>query len=336
VGSPAAGADARGLWWLTFARLRRDRLAVAAAGLVLVIVLGCFLGGPLTAHLLGHGPGAIFPGGVTRSDQPVGFWSRVPNVHYPDMRAHGTTLLVLGADSTIGRDELLRVIYGGQVTIEVAAIAVFTALLIGVPLGAAAGYMGGRTDAAIVWLIDFAMAFPVLLMAIALGDVFSGRFRPYTLFGLFQPGVLSVAVFIGLFTWTYMARLTRVQVLELREREFVQAALMVGARTPRILRVHIVPHVVPVLIPPATFMFAGAMLLEASLSILGVGIDPNTPSWGGLLAIKVGYLTSLAFGGGISLTDPLVVYPSVAILVMVIAVAALGEQLRKALDPTGS
>ncbi len=266
----------------------------------------------------------------------MGFWSRVPNVHYPDMSVHGTTLLILGADGTIGRDEFLRVVYGGQVTIEVGAIAVLTALLIGVPLGAAAGYMGGRVDAAIVWLIDFAMAFPVLLMAIALGDVFSSRFQPYTLFGLFRPGVLSVAVFIGLFTWTYMARLTRVQVLELREREFVEAARMVGASTSRILRTHIVPHVVPVLIPPATFMFAGAMLLEASLSILGVGIDPNTPSWGGLLASKVGWLTALSFGGGISLTDPLVIYPSLSILATVISVAALAEQLRKALDPTRS
>ncbi len=309
---------------------------MAAAVLVLFIVLGCFLGGALASLLLGHGPAAIFPGGVTRSDQPVGFWSRVPNVHYPDMTVHGTTLLVLGADGTIGRDELLRVIYGGQVTIEVAAFATLTALAIGVPMGAAAGYIGGRVDTAIVWLIDFAMAFPVLLMAIALGDVFAARFQPYTLLGMFQPGVLSVAVFIGLFTWTYMARLTRVQVLELREREFVLAARMVGARTSRILRVHILPHVAPVLIPPATFMFSGAMLLEASLSILGVGIDPNTPSWGGLLASKVGWLTALSFGGGISLTDPLVIYPSVSILVTVIAVATLGEQLRKALDPTGS
>jgi peptide/nickel transport system permease protein len=336
VGSSAAGADARGLWWLTFQRLRRDRLALAAGALVLLIVLGCFLGGPLVSLLLGHGPAAIFPGGVTRGDQPVGFWSRVPNVHYPDMTVHGTTLLVLGADGTIGRDELLRVIYGGQVTIEVAAIATLTALGIGVPRGAAGGYIGGRVDAVIVWLVDFAMAFPVLLMAIALGDVFASRFQPYTLLGLFRPGVLSVAVFIGLFTWTYMARLTRVQVLELREREFVQAARMVGSRTSRILRVHILPHVAPVLIPPATFMFAGAMLLEASLSILGVGIDPNTPSWGGLLSSKVGWLTALSFGGGISLTDPLVIYPSVSILVTVIAVATLGEQLRKALDPTGS
>ena len=147
------GGDARGLWWLTFERLRRDRLALAAAVPVLFIVLGCFLGGPLASLLLGHGPAAIFPGGVTRSDQPVGFWSRVPNVHYPDMTIHGTTLLVLGADGTIGRDELLRVIYGGQVTIEVAAFATLTALAIGVPMGAAAGYMGGRVDTAIVWLL---------------------------------------------------------------------------------------------------------------------------------------------------------------------------------------
>ncbi len=308
---------------------------MAATGLLCAILIACFAGGPVMVELLGHGPGSIFPGAVHHTIEPVGFWTRVPNVHYPYLQRHGTTLLVLGADGPLGRDELLRLLYGGQVTVEVALIATVAACLVGVPLGAAAGYAGGRLDAVVVWIVDFVMAFPVLLMAIALGATVSSHFAGYTLFGLFSAGVLSVALFIGAFSWTYMARLSRIQVLELRERQFVEAARMTGCGTGRILRRHIVPHLLPVLLPPATVMFATAMLLQASLSVLGVGIDPNTPSWGGMLATKIGWLTSLAYGGDISLSDPLVLYPSIAILVTVIAVAVVGEGLRKALDPAG-
>lgn len=328
-------AAARGFWRLAGQRFVRDRLTMLATVCLAAIVVACFAGGPLLVELLGHGPGSIFPGAVHDTIQPAGFWSHVPNVHYPYARRYGTTLLVLGADGPLGRDELLRLLYGGQVTIEVAAIATLTACAIGVPLGAAAGYAGGRVDAALVWVIDFVMAFPVLLMAIALGATVSARFSGYTLAGLFFAGVISVSLFIGLFSWTYMARLTRVQVLELRDRQFVEAARMSGCGTGRILRRHILPHLVPVLLPPATVLFATAMLLQASLSVLGVGIDPSTPSWGGMLAIKIGWLTSLAYGGDISLSDPLVVYPSVGILVTVVAVALVGEGLRRALDPAG-
>ncbi|MGN6379740.1 MAG: ABC transporter permease [Gaiellales bacterium] len=325
-----------GYWRLTFQRLRRDRLAVASAAVVLAVFLTCFVVGPLLTMMLGHGPDTIFPSAV-RGYQPVGVWTWVPNVDASG-NAHGTgsTLFILGADGTVGRDEFMRLAYGGQVTIEVAAFATLIAVGVGVTVGGAAGYLGGRVDGVVVWCVDFVMAFPVLLMAIALGTTVSDHFAGYTGLGLFQPGVISISVFLALFTWPYIARLSRVQILELRERQFVEAARMVGAGSFRIVRVHIIPHVVPVLIPPATVMFAGAMLLQASLSILGIGIDPNTPSWGGLLAQKVGWLTALAFGENISLTDPLLLFPTSAILITVVGVAILGEQVRKALDPTGN
>jgi peptide/nickel transport system permease protein len=163
----------------------------------------------------------------------------------------------------------------------------------------------------------------------------SDRYGRYTLNGLVEPGVLSLAVFLGIFIWPYPARLVRVQVLELRERPFVEAARMIGSGRRRILRTHIFPHMIPILIPPATIMFATTMLLEASFSMLGVGIDPNTASWGGMLASQIGWLTALASGESISLTSRLVVVPSLAVLLTAGAAALLGEQIRKALDPTG-
>jgi peptide/nickel transport system permease protein len=325
---------ARGYWRLAFARLRRDQLAMAIAGLLLVVFSACFLGAPLFAMLLGHGPDTVFPSAV-HGFTPVGVWTRVPNENYTGGHATGTTLMVLGADGTVGRDEFMRLLYGGRATIEVAAGATLIAVVIGTTLGALAGYRGGRVDAAVVWLTDFALAFPVVLMAIALGATVSDRYSRYTLGGLVDPGVLSLAVFLGLFIWPYPARLARVQVLELRERPFVEAARMVGARPRQILIGHIAPHLIPIMIPPATIMFATTMLLEASLSMLGVGIDPNTASWGGMLASQIGWLTALASGESLSLSSRLVVVPSLAVLGTAGAAAVLGEQIRRALDPAG-
>ena len=243
--------------------------------------------------------------------------------------------MVLGADGTVGRDEFLRLLYGGQATIEVALGATLIGVTIGSILGTLAGYLGGRVDGVVVWVTNFALAFPVLLMAIALGATVSERYSHYTLNGLVEPGVLSLAVFLGIFIWPYPARLVRVQVLELRERPFIEAARMIGSGRRRILRTHIFPHLIPILIPPATIMFATTMLLEASFSMLGVGIDPNTASWGGMLASQIGWLTALASGESISLTSRLVVVPSLAVLLTAGAAALLGEQIRKALDPTG-
>ncbi len=325
---------ASGYWRLAWGRLRRDPLAVASGSILLVVFFACFIGAPLLAAVLGHGPDTIFSNAV-HDFRPVGLWTRVPNANYTGERVTGTTLMVLGADGTVGRDEFLRLLYGGRATIEVALGATLIGVTIGATLGTLAGYLGGRVDGVIAWVTNFALAFPVLLMAIALGATVSERYSRYTLNGLVEPGVLSLAVFLGIFIWPYPARLVRVQVLELRERPFVEAARMIGSGRRRILRTHILPHLIPILIPPATVMFATTMLLEASFSMLGVGIDPNTASWGGMLASQIGWLTALASGVSISLTSRLVVVPSLAVLLTAGAAALLGEQIRKALDPTG-
>jgi peptide/nickel transport system permease protein len=326
---------ARGHWRLALGRLSRDPTAILAGGVLATVLLGCFVGAPLFAALLGHGPDAGFPGAV-HDVTPVGVWAHVPDASYGGGGGSGTTLMVLGADGTVGRDEFMRLLYGGQATIEVAAGATIIGVLIGIVAGMTAGYAGGRTDAVIVWLMDFALAFPVLLAAIALGVTVSDRFSRYTAAGIFEPGVLSLAVFLGVFIWPYPARLARVQVLEIRERPFVEAARMVGGRRRHILGSHVAPHLIPVMIPPATVMFATTMLLEASLSMLGVGMDPNTASWGQMLSTQIGWLTNLASGDSVSLSNRLVVVPSLAVLVTASAAAIFGEQVRKALDPAGT
>ena len=121
----------------------------------------------------------------------------MPNANYTGEHVTGTTLMVLGADGTVGRDELLRLLYGGQATIEVALGATLIGVTIGSTLGTLAGYLGGRVDGVVVWVTNFALAFPVLLMAIALGATVSERYSRYTLNGLVEPGVLSLAVFLG-------------------------------------------------------------------------------------------------------------------------------------------
>jgi peptide/nickel transport system permease protein len=326
---------ARGHWRLALARLRHDPAAVIAGGVLALVILGCFVGGPVFAALLGHGPDAGFPAAV-HDFTPVGAWTHVSDASYGGSGGSGTTLMVLGADGSVGRDEFLRLLYGGQATIEVAGGATLLGVLIGVAVGMTGAYAGGRVDAVVVWVMDFALAFPVLLAAIALGVTVSDRFARYTAGGMFEPGVLSLAVFLGLFVWPYPARLARVQVLEIRERPFVEAARMVGGHRRHILAAHVAPHLVPVMIPPATVLFATTMLLEASLSMLGIGMDPNTASWGQMLATQIGWLTNLASGESVSLSSRLVVVPSLAVLITASAAAIFGEQVRKALDPAGT
>src|SRR5947208_961468 len=152
-----------------------------------------------------------------------------PNANYTGEHVTGTTLMVLGADGTVGRDEFLRLLYGGRATIEVALGATLIGVTIGSTLGTLAGYLGGRVDGVIAWVTNFALAFPVLLMAIALGATVSDRYSRYTLNGLVEPGVLSLAVFLVVFIWPYLAQLQHLHPHQPRERPFVEAARMIGS-----------------------------------------------------------------------------------------------------------
>jgi peptide/nickel transport system permease protein len=327
-GTFAAATSGGGIVWRRF---RRDRVALAALIGLVLIVLACFVLEPILVRLLGHGPDEPFPVLILESSpHPLGAWSHVQTVH-------GRELLPLGGDGPLQRDELLRLLAGGQVSLEIAFVATSIALLIGVVLGTAAGYFGGATDTAISRTTELFMSFPLLLLVIALGQTAAQRFEQVTVHGVFEQGVFALAVVIGLFSWFYPARVVRTLIVSLREQEFVDAAHMTGARDARIIRRDLLPHLSGPLIVWATLVGAGVIVLEASLSVLNFGVRLGTASWGSMLAQSWGTLLNYNPNQGslISSASSTLVKtaPAAALFVTVLCLALVGDGLRSALDP---
>jgi peptide/nickel transport system permease protein len=211
----------------------------------------------------------------------------------------------------LGRDIFARVLSGARISLVVGLVVVSVSSTIGIVLGAIAGYFGGRVDEAISRVVDILLAFPGLLLAIALVAVLG-------------PSLTNVVLALSLIGWVGYARLVRGQVLRTRELEFVQAAKALGATTPRILARHVIPTTLPAVTVQATLGMGGAILAEAALSFLGLGVQPPTPSWG----------TMLSYGRGHLLDAPhLTIFPGLAIAVLVLGFNFLGDGLRDRLDP---
>ncbi len=212
----------------------------------------------------------------------------------------------------LGRDILARLLAGARISLLVGAVVVGISALVGTLLGSIAGYYGGIVDDAVSRVSDILMAFPGLLLAIAVVAVLG-------------PSLTNVVLALTLIGWVGYARLVRGQVLRVRELEYVQAARALGAAAPRILVRHVVPATLPALIVQATLGMGGAILAEAALSFLGLGVQPPTPSWG----------TMLNYGRSHLLDAPhLTIFPGLAIAVLVLGFNFLGDGLRDALDPT--
>jgi peptide/nickel transport system permease protein len=311
-------------------------LAIAGLVVLTVIVFACFVLEPILVRVLGHGPDEPFLGAVDPIDRhPVGWFSWVP-----ENSGHGKAFLLLGGDGSLGRDEFLRLLAGGQVSLEIAFIATVIALLVGVFLGTVAGYYGGLIDSVVSRITELFMSFPLLLLVIALGQTAAQRFAAYTLQGFLEPGVLALSIVVGLFCWFYPARVVRTLVVSLREQEFVEAAHMVGARDGRIIRKHLLPHLTGPLIVWGTLVAAGVIILEASLSVLNFGLRLGTASWGSLLAQSWGTLLNFGqpsndFGTAYPMPTLLKVAPSLALFLTVLCLALIGDGLRSALDPRG-
>lgn len=216
---------------------------------------------------------------------------------------------VLGQDA-LGRDVLARLVAGARVSLGVGGMVVALSLLVGVAVGAAAGAAGGVVDELVARLIDVLLAFPGLLLAIALAAVLG-------------PGVWHAVLALSVLGWTGYARLARAQVRALRTREFAQAAEALGAPRTRIVVRHLLPLAAPTLIVQATFGLSGAVLAEASLSFLGLGTPPPLPSWGAMLDEGRPFLL---------VAPHLTLYPGLALALTVLAIQLLGDGLRDRLD----
>ena len=272
-------------------RLARDRLALFGLGVIVAMTLATVLA-PIIAP---YPPNEQFFDGLTLEGAPL-----PPNQRF-----------WLGTD-LLGRDLLSRLIFGAQTSMIIGVAANGAAVLIGTLLGVAAGYAGGWVGAAIMRFTDLMMAFPALLLAIVLAAIFT-------------PSLWIVALVIAMVNWVQIARVVYTQTRSLAEREFIEACYSLGATWPRILFRHIVPHLLPTVLVWGTLGIATTVLLEATLSYLGIGVRPPTPSWGNIIFENQTYFATAPW---------LVFIPGAAILLLALSFNLLGDALRDILDPT--
>jgi len=239
----------------------------------------------------------------------------------PAWMADGDPRFVLGTDVQ-GRDMLSAMLYGSRISIAVGAAAVGFAMLLGVTLGLVAGYLGGRVDAAIMRIADVQLSFPSILVALLVHGILRGLLPASSREAL---SIYVLIVAIGLADWVQFARTVRSRTLVERDREYVQAARIIGRGPAAIMRAHILPNVMSPVLVIACISLATAILTEASLSFLGVGVPVTQPSLGTLIRIGNNYL----FSGQWWMT----VFPSITLSVLVLAVNILGDWLRDALNP---
>ena len=290
--------EGRSPWRLAYERLRHDRAAKIALATILVIVLLALLA-PVFAKILGHGPNQQFIDiGENANGGPVPpsstFW--------------------LGTDNN-GRDLFIRILYGARISLIVGVLATGISVVLGVVLGLAAGYIGGFVDTVIARLIDVMLSIPFLILAISIAYI-SG------------PSLFLVIIIVGVLSFTYLARIVRGQVISIKSREFIEAARALGARPWRIMFVDLLPNVMAQIIVYATLLIPAAIVFEASLSFLGVGVPPPTADWGSMISdasgfFQYGYWWFLLF-------------PSVALLTTTLAFNIFGDSVRDALDPRGA
>jgi peptide/nickel transport system permease protein len=285
---PAAPLDATPPFWR---RLLRRRLAV----LGLVVMAVCVLGAVLAPWIAPYDPNEQHFDGLTIEGAPLPpgamFW-------------FGTDLL--------GRDLFSRLLYGARTSLVIGVVANGAALLIGTLVGVTAGYFRGVTGAVLMRFTDLMMAFPALLLAICLAAIFS-------------PSLWIVAMVIAFVNWVQTARVIYTETSSLAERDYIAAEKTLGAGHGRILFRHILPHLVPMLIIWGTLGISTTVLLEATLSFLGVGVQPPTPSWGNIIFENQTYFQSAPW---------LVFIPGAAILALALAFNLVGDALRDILDPT--
>ena len=294
-GPPAAKAvEGRSPWKLAWARLRRDKVALVCAIFILILVLVAVFA-PLLANLIGYGPTDLDrTNGITVDGLPVG----------------PSGLHLLGTDN-LGRDILVRIVYGTRVSLTVGISAAVAAVVLGVVIGLCAGYFGPVVDTILARLMDVVLSFPFLLFAIALVTVVG-------------PSEFIEVVVISFFSFASVGRIVRGQTLSIREREYVEAARSLGANDLRIMFVDVLPNLIAPVIVYVTLLIPTSIVFEATLSFLGVGIIPPTPSWGNMLSDSQQYYQVAWW---------FLVFPCLALILTTLAFNLLGDSVRDALDP---
>jgi peptide/nickel transport system permease protein len=303
----SSGGDiaARSPMELFWRRFRGDRVALVSLVFIAVLVLIAIFAHPIVSALGLGNPNAPNTNALDAFGQPTG-----PSSAHP-----------FGVDD-IGRDVLARVIYGSQVSLEVAFISTGIAVLIGVCVGMAAGYFRGWVDSLLARTMDIVLAFPILLLAIGLAS--ACQLGKGCLGGLITPGRVTLIFVIALSSWPYIGRIIRGQVLSIREKEFIESARSLGASNMRIMFREILPNLVAPIIVYTSLILPTNILYEAALSFLGVGVQPPTASWGQMIAAA-----SLIF----DTAWWYMVFPGVALVLTVLAFNLVGDGLQDALNP---
>jgi peptide/nickel transport system permease protein len=292
VAGPAGLVEPRkspSLWsraWRSFSANRPALVALAITALLVLLAICA----PLVSRYVTH---------LTPTDQ------RLLDQFDPPSAKHW-----LGADE-LGRDVLMRILYGGQVSLGVAGLAVAVALVVGTLVGALAGYYGGWTDATLMRFVDVMLSIPAIFLLILIGT-------------LFRVSPVALALIIALLGWFGLARLVRSEILAVKQREYVEAARVVGTADWAIVTRHILPNILHIIIIWATVAVPNFILTEAAISFLGLGIQPPTPSWGNMLTNSTQYFyKSIA----------LVFIPGFFVTITVLSLSIVGNALRDALDP---
>ena len=302
--STVAGKSPRQLFW---ERFRKDRAALTSLVFITVLVFLAIFAGVIARRLVGHGPNVLY-GNEMLDDFGL---PKGPNADF-----------WLGADQS-GRDVFVRILYGARTSLLVALVATGFSMLIGVIVGVISGYFRGVTDTVLSRGIDVFLAMPILLFQIGIVAA-CGASKEGCLNGLIEPGLSLVIFVISIFTWPYIARIIRGNVLSIREKEFVEAARSLGAGNVRIMFREVLPNLVAPILIYTTLLVPSNILIEAALSFLGLGVPQSTASWGGMLA-DASQIYDVAWW--------LMLFPGLFLIATTLAFNLLGDGLRDALDP---
>ena len=314
----AAAIEGRSLGQIAWRRLKRDKVAMAGAVYVIILALIAVLAKPIIA-LYGQTPNAIHnapPDDLLdpSTQMPIGSFGGANAKHW------------LGVTPGLGQDVFANLIYGARTSLTIGLLATLLAVVMGVVAGVVAGYYRGITDTVLARIMDLLLSFPTLLFSLALLAVFQDVPSFAGLSG--TPLRFAVIIFVlGFFSFPYIGRIVRGQVLSLREKEFVEAARSIGARDSRIMAREIMPNLVGPILVYTTLSIPVNILGEAGLSYLGVGVPAGTPSWGGMLSDANQF---------VQIDPTYLLAPGIALFFAVLAFNLFGDGLRDALDPKSS